>query len=437
MTTRSRLLPSIAQKAYAGKTDYHESPPGYPGGRIITSTGIVRENAPYLGGRQTTVSEGHQISQLRKSGLNDIGGPFETTKQYVDARGSRFNISDDRTFPFGGALQGHVRYDGIMFPRIPLTNPDSNGRVFPQFPPSARSSNDALDEFGATAISRCKPTNPPVDAAQAIGELYREGLPHLIGSASWKARTGRAKAAASDYLNVQFGWRPLVDEIFDFKNTLSKFDTVLSQYERDSGKVVRRNYEFPIETTSSDWTENNNPVLPAMGTPGQFFEYHGSPGNVLVTEKTVTRRWFSGAFTYYLPSDYDSRNGISKVKLIADRLGLKPSPDLVWELTPWSWAVDWFSNAGDVVSNVSDFGTGGLVMHYGYIMEHSIRSRTYFQPNPGFRVNLKLVAAGPLSLVTETKVRRQANPFGFGVSWEGLSTFQASILAALGITRRG
>jgi hypothetical protein len=127
---------------------------------------------------------------------------------------------------------------------------------------------------------------------------------------------------------------------------------------------------------------------------------------------------------------------VGRIALLADRIGLSPTPDTIWNLAPWSWAIDWFSNTGDVISNVTDFATQGLVMHYGYVMEHSIVERTYYQPISGYLIDRKPVAAGPLSLVTETKVRRQANPFGFGVSWEGLSTFQASILAALGISRR-
>jgi hypothetical protein len=41
----------------------------------------------------------------------------------------------------------------------------------------------------------------------------------------------------------------------------------------------------------------------------------------------------------------------------------------------------------------------------------------------------------PLVFNIETKTRRRANPFGFGVSWEALSARQIAILTALGITR--
>jgi len=432
-TTRKRLLPSAAQRAGKGLAAYWDPDEG---GTVVTSS-PSNDRVAYLGGTQVTVSEGHPISRLRKGGLEDIGGPFESTRQWCDVRGSRTHFTDKWKQPFG-ALTQVLSYDGVMIPRIALSAPDSEGRKFPSFPPSARSSNDALDEFGATAIARCKPTNPPVDAAQALGELWREGLPHLIGSASWKARSDIVRSASEDYLNVQFGWRPLISDISDFTNTVTQFDTVLAQYERDAGGVVRRRYEFPIERSSDTWEENLSPTLPALAWPANLFQPDtAGAGKVTVVEETTIRRWFSGAFTYYLPTGYDSRDKISRLRLMADRLGIQATPDTVWELTPWSWAVDWFSNAGDVISNISDFGTGGLVMRYGYMMEHSIKERTYTQPKSGYRVKGIPQVAGPLTLVTETKVRRPANPFGFGVTWEGLSTFQASILAALGITRRG
>jgi len=258
----------------------------------------------------------------------------------------------------------------------------------------------------------------------------------MIGSQSWKARTQIASNAGKDYLNAVFGWLPLVNDVSDFAHTISKFDTIAKQYERDAGKAVRRRYEFPSERSVNVFEENTNPKTRAIACPGAYFDVFDTPSSVIVTEETVKNRWFSGAFTYHLPSGYDSRNATDRLALLADRLGLKPTPSLFWELTPWSWAADWFSNAGDVVSNISSFATAGLVMRYGYMMEHTIKKRTYFQPYSGYRIKGNRVAAGPFALVTETKQRVQANPFGFGVSWGGLSTFQASILAALGLTRR-
>lgn len=435
MTSRTRILPSIAKRKYSGNNIWYQKPPGYPSGNVIAQQ-PNSQDAPYLGGIQTTVSEGHPISLLKKAGSGDIGGPFTSTKSYCVPDGT-WQVKDEQFGSPSPSIESRFFYeDGILIPRIQLQPADAYGRVFPYFPDPVSTSDDDLNEAGTTAIARCNPTNPPADAATALGELFREGLPHMIGSQSWKARNTVASNAGSDYLNVVFGWKPLISDVQNFADTIKNFDTVAKQYERDAGRVVRRRYEFPVEHSTNTWEENTNPKSPAIAVPAQFFDQFGTPSSVFVSETTEIRRWFSGAFTYHLPSGYDSRNKLSRLALLADRLGLKPTPDTLWELTPWSWAADWFSNAGDVIANISSFASSGLVMRYGYVMEHSIRTRTYYQPYSGYRVHGAKVAAGPFSLVTETKKRRQANPYGFGVSWEGLSTFQASILAALGISRR-
>lgn len=120
--------------------------------------------------------------------------------------------------------------------------------------------------------------------------------------------------------------------------------------------------------------------------------------------------------------------------ILAHQLGLEPTPDVLWQVTPWSWAVDWFSNTGDVISNWSSFHIDGLVMRWGYVMEHTLITDTY-----------SLIGArtfdgvarpvSDVTFVTETKVRRKANPYGFGVSYGALSAFQSSILVALGMSK--
>jgi len=122
---------------------------------------------------------------------------------------------------------------------------------------------------------------------------------------------------------------------------------------------------------------------------------------------------------------------------LADRaeLMLKPeiTPETLWDLTPWSWAVDWFSSFGDVLHNVGDWAKDGLVMKYGYVMEHSSVTDAYTWAGPsGF---ISRVNPTPLTVVSETKQRRKATPFGFGLTWSAFTKRQAAILVALGITK--
>jgi hypothetical protein len=302
-------------------------------------------------------------------------------------------------------------------------------------PPSAEASITELNALGTTAISRCSPTNSIANVATFVGELRKDGLPSVLGSSTWEKRTQTARDAGKEYLNFQFGWRPLVSDVSKFGHSVRHMDTVLKQYERDAGRVVRRHFNFPtISSVSRTVLGTGYP----FGIGNQFFD--AAPGLLVRTREVSKRQWFSGAFTYYLPSGYDSRNALDRYALIADRLGTRLTPDVLWNIAPWSWAVDWFTNTGDVLNNVSNFISSGLVMRYGYMMESSIVTDTYTLEDhkwktpaigfPSFNPPVPVT-----SFSTMVKKRTGANPYGFGITWDALSAFQLSILAALGISR--
>jgi len=321
----------------------------------------------------------------------------------------------------------YYRHDDIRMPVFPVDP------YHLSFPGPIASSDDELDALGATAIARCKPTNSVADAATFVGETLKDGLPHMVGHTTWEPRTKLAKKAGKEYLNTEFGWKPLLNDIRSFAQAVKHAHSVLSQFERDSGKTVRRRYNFPEqrEVTETTIATGARCWLPQSNT-----YWFGDPeGRVTKTVETVTRRWFSGAFTYHLPSGSDTRSKMERYTLEADKLfGILPTPETLWELAPWSWAVDWFSNTGDVVSNLTDWAIYGLVMRYGYMMEHTIVKHTYSYEGPSGYQGLEGFVQ-PFSLVREVKKRRKANPFGFGVTWEGLSPTQGLIAAALGLTR--
>lgn len=391
----------------------------------ITTKGETKSSTDVraLTGTQYTASENHPRWRSRKKrDLEDIGGAFFTQKQYVEGSipSQRFSGVQDTT-----SLLINWTYTGPVLP-FGLAVP-------PAWPPAFPSDNDRLDELGAEAVANCKPTNSVADLSAALGETIRDGLPALAGAAFWKDRTLEAKKAGSEYLNVEFGWKPLVSDITKAAFAVDRADKIIRQYHRDSGKVVRRRWEFPTETVYDD-------VIVATGVsvgtqPSGYNMYTTAPpsGQVRRIRKMTTRRWFSGAFTYYLPTvqEGDWSNVPAEAKKL---LGLSLTPDVLWNVGPWSWLVDWFTNAGDVISNLTDFAVDGLVMRYGYIMEHTVCRDTYIFEGPTGLSNPSPRPA-PLTFVTETKQRRKANPFGFGVTWDGLSDRQNAILAALGLTK--
>jgi len=325
------------------------------------------------------------------------------------------------------------RYAGKMLPMAAtrMSYPTSSGET----------SLSGLDILGATAVARCKPTNATADLSVFLGELMSEGIPKLIGARSglWEEKTRLSRhASADEYLNFQYGWAPIASDMSSIAYAIYSADAVLRQYERDAGRMVRRSYHFPPVKTVS-YNEVDSGVAWILGgiSGGLLDGAAAAGGKVLRTDSTERRVWFSGAFTYHLPGSYSRNHEMARIALEAKKvLGLSLTPETAWNLTPWSWAVDWFSNVGDVLSNVSDAMADSLVMGYGYLMEHTVSKRSYSFYGP---TGAKTRGARPATVdfVIETKQRVQANPYGFGLTWSSLSKFQLSILAALGITKSG
>jgi hypothetical protein len=120
----------------------------------------------------------------------------------------------------------------------------------------------------------------------------------------------------------------------------------------------------------------------------------------------------------------------------ADHLmGIRLTPETVWNLAPWSWAVDWFTNTGDIIHNISAFARDSLVMKYGYIMSHDHLDGYCVMPGgTNFNGN---ITGGSVTYLRDRKKRFPASPyFGFGTTGS-LSAGQKAILLALGLSRTG
>nr|QDH87207.1 MAG: hypothetical protein H2RhizoLitter491002_000001 [Leviviridae sp.] len=391
------------------------------------STELVKSKFPgiVVQGSQVTDSEGHRWRGRKVAGLTDIGGDFFTrvdTPFIVQG-----NIHTDVRFLTDFPCATRYVFDGPAYVRNPASSFGLQGL-------SSTKPAD-LDKIGQTASSRSDPTNYGLSLTTFLGELLREGIPRIAIS-SWKSISSVARDSGDQFLNEEFGWRPFVDDLKSLANNIRFAVKYLRQLERDAGKVVRRKYEFPLDhsVTRTSYEVEWEPVIFGSLPP----RLRGTGWNRGIETMSVEhwqRKWFSGAFTFYLPSGFVTGDWLDEASLIADRvLGLSITPENIWDLAPWSWAIDWFSNIGDVLSNVSGYASEGLVMRYGYMMEHTIDSVT-FSRDPSCPIK---DGTGALSLVgrrIETKIRRKANPFGFGVSWDGLTTQQSAIAGALGLTR--
>lgn len=306
------------------------------------------------------------------------------------------------------AFKDWYKLDPIQVPqRIMAAAPDGDSDAY-------------LDAFGATAVSRVSPTNPTVDLAASIGEL--------ISERKFFSLPGKADNLAGEYLNYSFGISPVVSDAKSLYDASMHKEKILAQYERDSGRLIRRSYRPNAErSVHVDRKEN---VYPAFAG-SSLSTYQVKPGTLSTTTTTVTRRWFSGAFTYYLPKE-----GWRRSIALKDHLyGVRPGIDTAWELIPFSWLVDYFSNIGDVVKNINSLNQDGLVIAYGYAMSETLEEKLYSWTGPVIQDGLWVKRTFTATVSGKRQQRRKANPYGFGVDFSSLTARQASILLALGLTR--
>lgn len=396
---------------------------------------------PHLQGTQVTESESHDDWKGQVTPPGDIGGNFTTTKQYATLPEGEVKL----TSPW---IPQGVSYPPRSYRHLykgPIAIQEAFEASKASFPPFAMSSETALTAYGSKAVSLCAPTRPTVNLATSLLEVYHEGLPKLIGRDTWETRTAealdyrrRAKSGSSEFLNYQFGWLPIVSDVRDFVSAVVNMDKLLQQYVRDNGNVVRRRLALPPSVSVEESVVRAR-TLPRLSVNGDYYDFSQPRGDVVRRRETSVRRWFSGAFVYHLPHTFFAEvytPFADKFQVYRKVLGLELTPETIWQLAPWSWAIDWFTNVGDVISNASTWALDGLVMKYGYVMEHSIvrDTLTYVGPIP-YRDRSCSQRPPDVTLVSEAKLRRAANPFGFGLTMEGLTALQKTILAAVGISR--
>jgi len=296
---------------------------------------------------------------------------------------------------------------------------------------------DDVSDWGPTGWNRFRPTKSGADVAVFLGELKE--VPRMLRTTAkgfkdvWKSMGGSPtgfgpKSVANHWLNTQFGWFPFLNDLRNFYTSATNFDKKLKQLRRDNGRWVKRGGTLSTENDSELVYEQTGSagLLPAPIT--QLCS--GPPYGSGETWRHISRHiWFEGAFRYWIPGKPGTLPWNAKAAALI--FGARPSPSLVWELTPWSWLIDWVSNAGDCIDNLSSILYDNLCAKYAYVMGHTTVETVYTG-----KTNYK---TGPVTASwyysLDCKTRVAASPFGFGLTGSDFSARQWSILSALGLTR--
>lgn len=311
-------------------------------------------------------------------------------------------------------------FDGLFFPTVSYKNDMANlaqGR-FPSIPSDLGTDRTYLWGLGSTAIARSLPDVPEFSLFRFVGEL-RAGLPKI--PLKVLANERKLRNVGGEYLNVQFGLMPTISDLQNFYEALLDPKLrVAIKHQLFEEHRVRKTLDKGTVSTSRALTGTEMSSMTAAHSSGVT--------GTLETRKSY-KIWSSCSFAYYQVTEL--KRLIDDLDRQLGGLGVVPKAIDIWNLTPWSWLVDWFTNINHVITNLSYLGRDGLYLQRGYIMAtfedvEISRQRRTFMSAPISTTGVRTY---------ERKYRVRASPFGFGLTWKDFDPFQLSILGALGVSR--
>jgi hypothetical protein len=174
------------------------------------------------------------------------------------------------------------------------------------------------------------------DAAKELNLDATSRAKWLKLSSSDRLRIG-SKHFANNWLEFHFGWSPLIGDIYD------AMEVLVTPVMPTKFKVsVKRKYSFI----------SDNRVL----TYDSYFNKH------------------SGFFRWTMGSDFEVSN---PNLLLLNRLGVINPATVLWEVTPWSFVVDWFVNVSDFLEQFGEYaGINRINPWYSKTLEDRVDSIT-------------------------------------------------------------
>lgn len=217
-----------------------------------------------------------------------------------------------------------------------------------------------LNELAWTILAKTNPSRPHVGVPAALGEL--RDLPNLVRG--WGR--GYLRTAAQANLSWKFGIAPMLGDIrklFEFTSAVNKRLEQLRKL-RD-GKVLRTRCHL-----------GTNEIVEDHGV--QLLHSEGCQISAHSVTTHSYEMWGTAEWKLLPTSDLPHMDD-AEMKFLAQRLvtGITSHGMLetAWELLPWSWLVDWFSNVGTMLTATNN--TVGCTWGRICVMRHSRSVRTY------------------------------------------------------------
>lgn len=199
----------------------------------------------------------------------------------------------------------------------------------------AKPSTAQLSDYAWEILAKTNPSSPHVNALAFVGEM--KDLPSLVRD--W----GRdiLHKVAKGYISWRWAVKPMINDVLklcDFVGAANKrFDELRALRDK---KVMRRRVMLKSATYAT---------VPRFVT----IQSEGALLSSLRTDRYTQKVWGTAHWRVKSDSDIVDMNDEDLLRFTRrTMLGINTygALEAAWELTPWSWFIDWFSNVGTMVS---------------------------------------------------------------------------------------
>jgi len=291
----------------------------------------------------------------------------------------------------------------------------------------------------APVFSEMRPSKEIAKIGETIVSLFRGEFPTIVKNLQKyadqmadmrKAVRKTAKYAGGEYLNSVFGWAPLIRDFEAAIKVLIAVDSIIygSAYRRK--RVIEWDHQIMVDSnvTSSRTAYLSTPQTPtAMANIG------------------IERRWtldynihLSARLVPFARPGLGANKFIDEAEEKIHQLGLW-YPALGWDVLPYSWLIDWFTNLGASITNAQTYGTAPGMVNIDYAYATS-RTTAYCEASSSMAGWVTVgtqerMLRGTAKTISIASNRFPVSPFGPGVDFSALKDWQVYILTALGIAK--
>lgn len=349
---------------------------------------------------------------------------------------------------FQSGLPDQTDYD--ISSVIAITNVSLSGFTAPPSVASLQSQAASIMRGTATAL------RPQFNFVQAVLEL--KDAKRMFRAADYSFKN--ARALGDNYLNYMFGVKPTANDLANAALSVVQLEPALRNLMRGVKVQQRRSTRVnlneesksgEVSTRSGNNTYSFNvgpftfkapyPVAMTIGRGAVVNAYFG-----WYAKQTIDLHVF-GNWEYFIPmpEEFDSRLNryIENAKRVLS--GSKFDESVAWELTPWSWLVDWYIDIGGILHYQLAVNENRIVpLSTGYSLSRNVSMGVTYRGQAYNATGVSspytwtplMFQGGSATAVYRQTSRRKGSPYSMSPTWS-LTSQQWAILAALGLTRGG